>query len=238
MKAVFIVLVMACAAMAKSQIEATSHSKATTAKADVEWVGALPEFRSMRATTGTVEFEEERSRDVVQTDEAQEAMFKLKHAIIQIKGDIARKVDDLQSEMAWVQQVKIIIVNFETKINNTKAAILTKKEKLKTLLKKKRQLENLLLQLKLQTKLMEAGKDMASLKTALRSVAEKKKDFQKNADEVHATVAAITQELMTLNGGALSPEVAQQLAAAASAEGSAEAAGAAPAAPAAPARRR
>jgi len=111
---------------------------------------SLPRFRETASMNmGTVAYEDQEIKAAASTAAGgqQEELFKLKSAIIQIKGDIVRKSNDLQGEAQWVAAVKGIITGFKDKITNVKAAITTKKTTLKTLLKKKRQLENLLLQI-------------------------------------------------------------------------------------------
>lgn len=148
------------------------------------------------------------SGDVIQTEQAAASLFRLKSAITQIKGDIMRKSSDLRSEADWVAAVKQIVNQFQDKVNRTKAAIVDKKTRLKTLLKKKRGLENLLLQLKLEEKLSEAKHDMSTLQTALRGVSQKKNNFNTNKIQVQQTVDQIKAELMALNGGILPADLA------------------------------
>jgi chromosome segregation ATPase len=142
-------------------------------------------------------------------------LFKLKSAIIQIKGDIVRKVGDLKAEANWVEKVKVIITGIREKVTNVRAAVERKKVDLKNLLTKKRQLENLLLQLKLKAKLSEAKRDLGSLTSALSSVAEKKATFATTENEVKANVASIVNQLKILNGGVLPNGVSEPAAPAA-----------------------
>lgn len=207
MKTVAVLFAIACVALAKGTV---TKSKIATSKGKVavEWIQNTPQFRS-RTSLATVEMVDsgattyEGMGDAVQASAEEKALFKLKSAIIQIKGDIVRKVGDLRSEANWVSEVKVITTQFREKITKTKAAIQDKKILLKALLKKKRQLENLLLQLKLQAKLNEAKTDLGSLQTALRSVAEKKATFAINSQEVQKTVDEITSEIKLLNGGVM-----------------------------------
>lgn len=228
MKFVSVIVALIVVVSAKSTIKSTksaiqtTHKIESTAKAhsasktEVEWING-PQFRSTggsRATLATLEMVDAASEagagDIIQTQQAERAMFMLKSAITQIKGDIMRKSSDLRSEAEWVAAVKQVMIQFETKVNKTKAAIADKKTKLKKLLKKKRQLENLLLQLKLEMKLTEARKDMSHLQTALRGVALKKDNFNTNKKQVQQTVDQIKNELKALNGGTL-PETATQI---------------------------
>lgn len=221
----FIILALIAVGCARStKVQTEAHAKAA-AQTEIEWIN-VPQFRSSSsAASSTVvsqtsaseaeasavemvdayqgEDSGAASRDVHDTAEAAYEMFKLRAAIIQIKGDIMRKISDLRSSASWVAAVKIITNQFQMKVNNTRAAIHEKKHKLKKLLKKKRQLENLLLQLRLEAKLDEARTDMASLSSALHGVANKKSRFDKNRQQVQDTVQKIKQQLMILNGGSM-----------------------------------
>lgn len=215
-----IVLVSARSAItsAKSSVQVRSKSESFAAaraaeKTEVEWING-PQFRSTgqsQTSLATMEMVDSESGtgDIIQTKQAEKAMFMLKSAITQIKGDIMRKSSDLRSEADWVAAVKGVMIQFELKVNKTKAAITDKKTKLKRLLKKKRQLENLLLQIKLEMKLAEARKDMSHLTTALRGVALKKSNFNTNKKQVQQTVDQIKAEIKTLNGGTLPDSILQ-----------------------------
>lgn len=213
----FICLVAIIAiAYGKNSVSQTTQKFSATANAkqhgtvSVEWDNG-PSFRQKKTSLATVEMVDnnvlgaqlENSGDIHQSQETAKMMFELKTAITQIVGDIQRKIGDLRSEIDWVGAVKNVMLDFHTKVQMTKDAIKHKKKKLKKLLKKKRQLENLVLQLQLEEKMAEAKRDLSTLNTALRGVQEKKEGFLINHAEVNATVAAITDELKKLNGGTM-----------------------------------
>lgn len=199
MKISFTVLVIVAVALAKS----TTFS---TTKVDSQAGWVQPRFRASSGTT-TVAYDDEKeestTRDFHDTEKEAKEMYKLRQGIIQIEGDIVRKMGDLQSSIQWDNAVKAVILDFKSKVAGVKQSIVTKKTKLKTMLKKKRQLENLLLQIELKQKLVEAKDDMANLKTALHGVSKKKSKFNSNMEEVEDVVKNLTEQLKTLNGGAL-----------------------------------
>lgn len=136
-----IVLVSARSAItsAKSSVQVRSKSESFAAaraaeKTEVEWING-PQFRSTgqsQTSLATMEMVDSESGtgDIIQTKQAEKAMFMLKSAITQIKGDIMRKSSDLRSEADWVAAVKGVMIQFELKVNKTKAAITDKKNQI------------------------------------------------------------------------------------------------------------
>lgn len=194
MKILIVVLALAAVTFAESE----------------RWI--QPRFSSIRSTgtTGNVQYDddEEKARMKTQTqlgsgDDAQKELVSLMQGIVQIKSDIIRKSGDLQSESQWVASVKQIILQFKSKVLNVRSAMDVKKTQLKTLLHKKRQLENLSLQIELNKKLDEAKTDMKDLKTALKGIDKKKTKFGANEAAVREQVEALTKQLTVLNGGEL-----------------------------------
>lgn len=195
MKISCVLVLCAVAAFARNSVSNTVTSE--------RWITGTPRFRSTNMETVSVDAEQTASAKFGTGDKAlDEELFKLSAAITQIKGDIMRKSSDVRSEADWVGQVKTITTKFRQKVEKVKTHIDIKKQSLKDLLKKKRQMENLLLQTRLEAKLSEAKEDLSSLTTALSTVAMKKDNFAKNQAEVEATVAAINAQIATLKGGA------------------------------------
>ena len=81
--------------------------------------------------------------------------------------------------------------------------ILLMRKEIKALYKKKKQIENLMLQRKLETKLRDASNDLSTLGTALDSVRTKEDTFQKNKNDVMETIDIIKSQLQKLKTGGM-----------------------------------
>lgn len=124
----------------------------------------------------------------------------LETALEEIKHDIVVKSKQVMEEKAWVAQVREIMQQYELKVQRVETNINTLRGDVKSLYKKKRQIENLMLQEKLDSKLNDAKADLATLDNALMHVKNKEKSFEKNKQDVATTVSVIKDQLNKLRG--------------------------------------
>lgn len=163
------------------------------------------------AVTGTDERFTEKEGD----GEKNSMQANLEIALEEIKHDIVVKSKQVMEEKAWVSQVREIMQQYELKVQRVEQNINTLRTEVKTLYKKKRQIENLMLQEKLDAKLNDAKADLRTLDNALMHVKNKERSFEKNKQDVATTVSAIKEQLNKLRGlapGTVDPDEEEEAA--------------------------
>ena len=101
-----------------------------------------------------------------------------------------------------MQQYGSKIERVESNVEGIKASVIQ-------LVTKKRQIENLALQRKLENRLKDASADFTTLTSALDKVQEKASAFSQNKNDVVATMAVIKSQLAKLKGKDPTAEGAQ-----------------------------
>jgi hypothetical protein len=127
---------------------------------------------------------------------------KLKAALQNVKDNIVAKAQQIKSEKHWVGEVTKIITSYVTKTRRVNANIRKLQSEVKELFRKKKQIDNLIMQRKLEDKLKVANKDLQTLQGALHNVKKKQEVFQKSKRDIATTIGAIEAELHKLKGKA------------------------------------
>lgn len=124
----------------------------------------------------------------------------LEQGLEEIKQDIVEKSHQVMEEKKWVDQVRSITQEYELKMHRVELNINNLRTQVKGLFTKKKQIENMMLQKKLEVKLKDATSDLTTLNTALNHVKHKANNFQRNKSDVEKTINAIKTQLNRLQG--------------------------------------
>lgn len=169
---------------------------------------ALPEiaahmrFREAAAATAatTVSAQNAPAEYHTATDDEDDKDKQLQDALQNVKDQIVAKASQIKSEKKWVKEVTKIIETYVQKTRRVNANIRQLQKDVKGLFRKKKQIENLVLQRRLQQKLKIASKDLNTLESALKNVKNKEDAFTKSKHDISETIAAVQSELTKLRG--------------------------------------
>jgi len=125
---------------------------------------------------------------------------KLDVALAAIKQDIMVRNRQLEEEKKWVAEVRKVIEQYNKKVHRVSADVIKTRGEVKSLFKKKKQIENLKIQRKLEEKLKDATSDLATLQQALHHVKSKASEFGKTKQEIKKTIYNIHTQLAKLKG--------------------------------------
>jgi len=125
---------------------------------------------------------------------------KLDVALAAIKQDIMVRNRQLEEEKNWVGEVRKITEQYNKKVHRVEADIVKVRNEVKSLFKKKKQVENLKIQRQLEAKLKDATSDLSTLQQALHHVKSKSQEFEKTKQEIKATIYGIHTQLAKLKG--------------------------------------
>jgi len=124
----------------------------------------------------------------------------LQDALANVKDQIIFKANEIKSEKRWVKEVTKIIQTYIKKTRKVNANIKNLQKEVKVLFRKKKQIENMIVQRKLEKKLKVASQDLTTIKGALKSVKAKAVVFKKSQDDIKNTIGAMKNELKKLRG--------------------------------------
>jgi len=127
-------------------------------------------------------------------------MAKLNLALEAVKEDILSTNKQINDERRWVIAVSKIISSYNTKMKRVEAHIIALRKEMKSLYRKKKQIENLKLQKALEAKLKEAKAELATLTNSLKHVAVKQGELNKSGRDLRATISGIQAQLAKLRG--------------------------------------
>jgi len=125
---------------------------------------------------------------------------KLDVALAAIKQDIMVRNRQLEEEKKWVSEVRKVTEQYNKKVHRVLGDIRKTRSEVKSLFKKKKQIENLKIQRKLEQKLKDATADLATLQQALSHVKSKASEFDKTKNEIKKTIYNIHTQLAKLKG--------------------------------------
>jgi len=127
-------------------------------------------------------------------------MAKLNLALAAVKEDILATNKQITDERKWVIAVAKIIASYNNKMKRVEAHIIALRKEMKSLYRKKKQIENLKLQRALEAKLKEARNELATLSSSLNHVRVKQGELNKSGTDLRATIAGIQAQLAKLRG--------------------------------------
>jgi len=127
-------------------------------------------------------------------------MAKLDLALAAVKEDILSTNKQITDERKWVIAVAKIIASYNDKMKRVESHIIALRKEMKSLYRKKKQIENLKLQKALEAKLKEARDELATLTSSLKHVAVKQGELNKSGSDLRQTIAGIQAQLAKLRG--------------------------------------
>jgi len=127
-------------------------------------------------------------------------LAKLDLALAAVKEDILSTNKQITDERKWVIAVAKIIASYNDKMKRVEAHIIALRKEMKSLYRKKKQIENLKLQRALEAKLKEARDELATLTGSLKHVQVKQGELNKSGADLRATIAGIQAQLAKLRG--------------------------------------
>jgi hypothetical protein len=127
-------------------------------------------------------------------------MAKLDLALAAVKEDILSTNKQITDERKWVIAVAKIIASYNDKMKRVEAHIIALRKEMKSLYRKKKQIENLKLQRALEAKLKEAKNELATLTSSLQHVSVKQGELNRSGSDLRLTIAGIQAQLAKLRG--------------------------------------
>jgi len=124
----------------------------------------------------------------------------LADALQNVKDQIVYKANEIKREKRWVREVTKIIEAYIKKSRRVNANIRNLQNEVKVLFRKKKQIENMIVQRKLEKKLKIANSDLGTIRSAIKSVKEKETAFKKSKTDIKQTIGAMEAELNKLRG--------------------------------------
>lgn len=124
----------------------------------------------------------------------------LAEALQTVKDQIVAKANEIKAEKKWVREVTKIIEAYVKKTRRVNANIRQLQKDVKVLFRKKKQIENMIVQRKLEKKLKVAVADMNTINLALKNVKIKENAFTKSKNSIKATIGAMETALKKLRG--------------------------------------
>jgi len=144
--------------------------------------------------------DEQNAIQAQQAEEADPEMVKLDSALEAVKEDIMINSKKIADEKKWVKAVTKITASYEEKVKRVEEHIISLRREQKLLFKKKKQLENLKLQRRLEAKLRDANDELSALQESLKHVVLKNEELNKSHMELRATIINIENQLAKLKG--------------------------------------
>jgi len=135
-----------------------------------------------------------------QAEEADPEMVKLDSALEAVKEDIMTNSKKIADEKKWVKAVTKITASYEEKVKRVEEHIIVLRKDQKSLFTKKKQIENLKLQRRLEAKLRDANDELTALQESLKNVQVKNEELNKSHMDLRATIINIENQLAKLKG--------------------------------------
>jgi len=133
-------------------------------------------------------------------EEEDPEMAKLSAALEAVKEDIVGNSKQIGDEKKWVGAVKAITSSYDDKMKRVNEHINVLRKEQKKLFDKKKQIENLKLQKRLQNKLSLASDELKTLQNSLEHVQEKSHELKQEHSNLKSTIKKIETQLTKLKG--------------------------------------
>jgi chromosome segregation ATPase len=124
----------------------------------------------------------------------------LAEALQTVKDQIVAKANEIKAEKKWVREVTKIIEAYVKKVRRVNANVRRLQQDVKQLFRKKKQIENMIVQRKLEKKLKIAVEDMKTINLAIKNVKIKETAFNKSKTSIQSTISTMKQALSKLRG--------------------------------------
>jgi len=140
------------------------------------------------------------TQSMASTEEEDPEMSKLSAALEAVKEDIVGNSKQIGDEKKWVSAVKAITDSYDDKTKRVNEHITVLRKEQKKLFDKKKQIENLKLQKRLQSKLTLASDELTTLQSSLEHVQEKSHELTQEHSSLETTIKKIEAQLTKLKG--------------------------------------
>ena len=137
---------------------------------------------------------------IVAKDDNSQKDQELADALQNVKDQIVFKANEVKREKRWVREVTKIVETYIKKSRRVNGNVRNLQSEIKILFRKKKQIENMIVQRKLETKLKVANTDLTTIRAAIKSVKEKEAAFKKSKTDIKQTIGAMEKELSKLRG--------------------------------------
>jgi len=134
----------------------------------------------------------------------------LAEALQTVKDQIVSKANEIKAEKKWVREVTKIIEAYVKKTRRVNSNIRQLQKEVKILFRKKKQIENMIVQRKLEKKLKVALADMGTINMALKNVKIKETAFNKSKNSIKETISAMQSALKKLRGTSRGSESSEE----------------------------
>lgn len=145
-----------------------------------------------------LESEQKKKNDRASREKKEEK--KLQAALGQIKEDVVKVSHRVIDERNWIKEVEKIIKNYKGKIVRVRKDVKKLREHVRTLYTKQRQIQNLVLQKRMESKLKDAQGDLETINKALTNVKQKAKTFSSHGKTLKDTISELKTALGRLQG--------------------------------------
>jgi len=133
-------------------------------------------------------------------DESDPEMIKLNQALEAVKEDIMGNNKQILDENRWMEAVQKITESYQDKMERVTEHVRLLRHEQRQLFEKKKQIENLKLQHKLEKKLTEANDEMSTLRATLDKVQSKSHELHTSHSSLQKTIVDIQEQLAKLQG--------------------------------------
>jgi len=133
-------------------------------------------------------------------DESDPEMIKLNQALEAVKEDIMGNNKQILDENRWMEAVQKITESYQDKMERVTEHVRLLRHEQRQLFEKKKQIENLKLQHKLEKKLTEANDEMSTLRATLEKVQSKSHELHTSHGSLQKTIVDIQEQLAKLQG--------------------------------------
>lgn len=125
---------------------------------------------------------------------------KLDMALAATKEEIVVRAKELHKEKDWAKKVEGLIAEYQSKLNKVTSNIDKLRLQTKSLLKKKKQIQNIQVQKKLKEKLSVATADLNRLQKQMSHIHGKENEFADTEKQLKDTMGALKNSLLKLKG--------------------------------------
>jgi chromosome segregation ATPase len=132
---------------------------------------------------------------------ADEETKKMNDALDGLNEDLTTKTGQIKDAESWSKELTSMIDVYTKKLETVRTNVATAKEDVKTMFKKKKQIENLKIQKNLEAKLGDANSELTELTDAILNVKDKETEFDKSKKSIADTIADLQGQITKLKGG-------------------------------------
>lgn len=120
---------------------------------------------------------------------------KLVHALQTVKNEIVHKANSIQAQKKWVKQVSSVVSIYFRKVKRVSGHIQLLIRQARLLLRKKKQIDSMIVQRKLEKELKTVRLDLDVIHVALQNLQNKETQYNQNNSDVKSTIGLMEATL-------------------------------------------